>query len=182
MTGPERTYAPAEIYGKAGLIYIRAPSKVEKTKNGRQKIKANPFPNHGLISQQWQYNENSGDYYAMLMGRKFIPGRWVLLLDFDNEEEDCSVIGFELIMKLNMDQYKAPCQRTSSGCFHYLFYADASQRKQITSRTTIEHEEGGGSNTTWMLNLVAPFAPAPRPKLRATGPTVGSKRPPSSIY
>jgi hypothetical protein len=33
MTGTNKTYTPAEIYGKAGLIYIRAPSKVEKKKN-----------------------------------------------------------------------------------------------------------------------------------------------------
>ena len=140
MSNTNKTYTPAEIYGKAGLIYIRAPSKVEKKKNGQQKIKANPFPNHGLISQQRNYNENSGNYYALLMGRQIKPGRWVLLLDFDNKEEDGSVNGLELIKKLNMDQYRAPCQSTPSGGFHYLFYADASQQKQITSRTTIEHE------------------------------------------
>ena len=142
MTGTNKTYTPAEIYGKAGLICIRAPSKVEKKTNGQQNIEANPVPKHGLISQQRNYSENSGDYYALLMGREIKPGRWVLLLDFDNKEEDGSVNGLELIKKLNMDQYRAPCQKTPSGGFHYLFYADASQQKQITSRTTIEHEGG----------------------------------------
>ena len=92
MTGTHK-YTPAEIYGEAGLIYIRAPSKVDKKKNGQQKIKANSFPNHGLISQQRNYNENNGDYYALLMGREFKPGRWVLLLDFDNKEENGSKHG-----------------------------------------------------------------------------------------
>ena len=60
MTGTKK-HTPPEIYGEAGLIYISAPSKVEKKKNGQQKIKANPFPNHGLISQQRNYSETSGD-------------------------------------------------------------------------------------------------------------------------
>lgn len=129
-----------QVYGDAGLIYIRAPAKVETRTNGQKKIKANPFPNHALIKKQPTYNNNSGDYYALLMGREFLPGRWVLLLDFDNKEEEGSKNGMELISKLNMDQYKAPCQKTPSGGKHYLFYADAAQKEHITSKTTINYQ------------------------------------------
>ena len=129
------------LYNGAGLIYIRAPSKVEARTNGQQKIKANPFPNHALIKEQPKYGPNSGDYYDLLMGREFLPGRFALLLDFDNED-DGAVNGMQLIDKLNMDQYKAPCQKTPSGGKHYLFYVDATQKEQITSKTTIMYQGG----------------------------------------
>ena len=103
-----------QVYGEAGLIYIRAPAKVDTRTNGQKKIKANPFPNHALITKQPTYNKNSGDYYALLMGREFLPGRFVLLLDFDNKEEEGSKNGMELISKLKMDSYGAPCQKTPS--------------------------------------------------------------------
>ena len=74
------------------------------------------------------------------MGREFKPGRWVLLLDFDNKVEGDSRNGLELISKLKMDQYNAPCQTTPSGGYHYLFFVDAEQKDQITSKTTITHE------------------------------------------
>ena len=44
----------AQLYAEAGLIYIRAPSKVETRANGQQKIKANPFPNHAQIKESNQ--------------------------------------------------------------------------------------------------------------------------------
>jgi len=129
----------SNLYGSAGLIYIRAPSKVETRTNGQQKIKANPFPNHALIKEQPKYGPNSGNYYALLMGREFLPGQFVLLLDFDNKD-DGAVNGMQLIQKLNMDQYGAPCQKTPSGGKHYLFYVDAAQKEQITSKTTIMYQ------------------------------------------
>ena len=84
-----------KVYGEAGLIYIRAPFKVETREHGHKKIKANPFPNHAAIKKQITYNKDSGDYYSLLMGREFKPGRWVVLLDFDNKEEDGSRNGME---------------------------------------------------------------------------------------
>ena len=51
----------AQLYAEAGLIYIRAPSKVETRANGQKKIKANPFPNHAAIKEQPTYNKGSGD-------------------------------------------------------------------------------------------------------------------------
>ena len=74
-------------YNGAGLIYIRALARVEPRTNGEQKIKATAFPIHALIREQPKYTANSGDYYALLMGREFLPGRYVLLLDFDNKDD-----------------------------------------------------------------------------------------------
>ena len=65
MASQSNKQTHANLYGDAGLIYIRAPAKVETKANGQQKIKANPFPNHALIKQQPTYNKNSGDYYAL---------------------------------------------------------------------------------------------------------------------
>ena len=74
------------------------------------------------------------------MGREFRPGRFVLLLDFDNKEEEGSENGMKLLEKLNMDSRGAPCQKTPSGGKHYLFYATAMQKEQINSKTTITYQ------------------------------------------
>ena len=66
------------------------------------------------------------------MGREFKPGRWSILLDFDNKADEVSHSGLDLIKKLNMDPYDAPKQKTPSGGFHYIFYADAQQKDHIT--------------------------------------------------
>ena len=60
-TQTANTKHPTLYNDGAGLIYIRAPSKVEARTNGQQKIKANPFPNHALIKEQPKYGPNSGD-------------------------------------------------------------------------------------------------------------------------
>jgi hypothetical protein len=157
---------------------------VETRTNGQQKIKANPFPNHALIKEQPKYVPNSGDYYALLMGREFLLGRFVLLLDFDNKD-DGAVNGMQLIEKLNMDQYGAPCQKTSSGGKRYLLYADAAQKRRITSKTTIMHK--GGLNTAWTSYFKTFFVLAPQPRLRAAAsiygprcPATNCKTPPNS--
>ena len=48
------------------------------------------------------------------MGREFLLGWFVLLLDFDNKD-DGAVHGMQLVEKFNMDQYGAPRQKTPSG-------------------------------------------------------------------
>ncbi|MFM7989973.1 MAG: hypothetical protein ACKPKO_62730, partial [Candidatus Fonsibacter sp.] len=60
------------------------------------------------IQEQAKYGPGSGDYYSLLMGREFKPGRWSILLDFDNEADDATSSGLDLVDKLNMDQYDAP--------------------------------------------------------------------------
>ncbi|MFM7979766.1 MAG: hypothetical protein ACKPKO_10660, partial [Candidatus Fonsibacter sp.] len=67
------------------------------------------------------------------MGREFKPGRWPILLDFDNKADETSQSGLVLDKKLNMDQYDALGQNTPSGGLHYIFYVDAQQKKHITS-------------------------------------------------
>ena len=76
----------ARIYGDANLIYLRAPAKIETKENGQQKIKASPFPKRIGITKQPKYGSNAGEYYTLKMGTEFKPGRWVVLLDFDNKK------------------------------------------------------------------------------------------------
>ena len=49
------------------------------------------------------------------MGREIKPGRWSMLLVFDNKADEVSRSGLDLINKLNMDQYSAPKQTTLRG-------------------------------------------------------------------
>ena len=90
MARQNGTQKLSDVYGNAKLIYIRAPALVETRTNGQHKIKANPFPDHAATKEQPKYNPNSGNYYASLMGREFLLGRFVLLLDFDNKGEGVS--------------------------------------------------------------------------------------------
>ena len=74
------------IYGDAGLIYLRAPAKYEPKDDGKkQKIMANPYPRHIGLTKQPKYGPNAGEYYTLKMGTEFKPGRWAVLLDFDNK-------------------------------------------------------------------------------------------------
>ena len=70
MARQMKAHSLSDVYGKANLIYIRAPALVEPRKNGPGKIKANPYPkDRHLITEQPKYGPNSGRYYALLMGR-----------------------------------------------------------------------------------------------------------------
>ena len=126
--------SPDQIYGDAGLIYIRYHAKIETKPNGDKKIGGSRPPFKGQQVQK-KYGADSGDYYSLLMGHEFKPGRWSILLDFDRKSDDASQSGLELVKKLNMDQYDAPKQKTPSGGLHYIFYVDAQQKKHINSRT-----------------------------------------------
>ncbi len=51
------------IYGEAGLIYLRAPAKIETKDNGnKKKIVGSPFPKHAGITKQPKYGPNAGEY------------------------------------------------------------------------------------------------------------------------
>ena len=119
--------SPAKIYGDAGLIYIRYHAQIETKPNGHKKI-SGARPAFSKIKEQIDYSSKSGDYYSLLMGREFKPGRWSILLDFDNKDNETSQSGLVLAKKLNMDQYDAPKQKTPSGGLHYIFYVDAQQK------------------------------------------------------
>ena len=139
MATQVKTYTPAQIYGEAGLIYIRYHATIENKPNGQKKI-GGSRPAFSKIQKQVQYKPTDGKYYSLLMGREFKPGRWSILLDFDNKADESSKSGLELMEKLNMNQYKAPTQTTPSGGYHYIFYVDEQQKDQITSKTTITYE------------------------------------------
>jgi len=135
-----KTYTPSQIYGDAGLIYIRYHGKIEAKPGGQKKI-GGGRPAFSKIQKQVEYGHDDGKYYSLLMGREFKPGRWCILLDFDNKADETSRNGMELAAKLNLDQYKGPKQLTPSGGLHYIFYVDAAQRENLgCSRNTILHE------------------------------------------
>ena len=73
---------PAQIYSEAGLIYIRYPATIDTKANGQKKINGKR-PAYTKIEKQQRYTQNSGDYYSLLMGGEFQPGRWAILLDFE---------------------------------------------------------------------------------------------------
>ena len=128
--------SPAKIYGDAGLIYIRYHAQIETKPSGQKNI-GGSRPAFSNISKQIDYASGSGDYYSLLMGREFKPGRWSILLAFGNNAEETTHSGLELVKKLNMDQHDAPKQKSPSGGLHYIFYVDAQQKDQITACTTI---------------------------------------------
>ena len=127
MSNQTSPNTPAKIYGDAGLIYLRAPAKIETKENGQKKIKANPFPKRIGVTKQPKYGPNAGEYYTLKMGTEFKTGRWAVLLDFDNKSEGNVKNGVELVKKLNMNQYDAPKQLTPSKGCHCIFYVDAKQ-------------------------------------------------------
>ena len=122
------------IYGDAGLIYLRAPAKYEPKDNGKKiKIGGNPFPKHIGLTKQPKYGPNAGEYYTLKMGTEFKPGRWAVLLDFDNKIGGTVKNGMDLVKTLNMDQYEAPRQKHSIKrlSLHFLFGRRASKANDI---------------------------------------------------
>ncbi|MFM7983692.1 MAG: hypothetical protein ACKPKO_30650, partial [Candidatus Fonsibacter sp.] len=89
------TLSPAQIDGDANLIFIRYHAQIETKPNGQKKI-GGSRPAFSRITKQINYGHNSGDYYSLLMGREFKPGRWSILLDFDNKADDASRSGTDL--------------------------------------------------------------------------------------
>ena len=75
------------------------------------------------------------------MGREIKPGQFAILLDFDNKEDGEVNNGMELVAKLNIDQYKAPTQKTPSGGLHYIFWVDEEQASQIKSATGASYDD-----------------------------------------
>ena len=151
-------YSPAQIYGYAGLIYIRSHAHIETKPSGQKNI-GGSRPAFSQIKEQINYSSKSGDYYSLLMGREFKPGRWSILLDFDNKDDETSQSGLVLAKKLNMDQYDAPKQKTPSGGLHYIFYVDASRRIRSPSARQYRIR---ASCTTWTSSSRTVCATAPR--------------------
>ncbi len=78
--------SPHQIYGYVGLIYIRYHAKIKTKSNGQKKI-GGSRPSFSKITKEIDYGSGSGDYYSLLLGREFKPGRWSILLVFDQKAE-----------------------------------------------------------------------------------------------
>ncbi len=70
--------SPVQIYGDAGLIYIRYHAQIETKPIGQKNI-GGSRPAFSNITKQLTYSSSAGEYYALLMGREFRPGRWWIL-------------------------------------------------------------------------------------------------------
>ena len=130
-----KTLKPSDIYGQAGLTYIRYHAEIEDKANGQKKI-GGRRPAFSKITKQIKYEAGAGRYYSLLMGREFKPGRFAVLLDFDNKEEGDAKNGLELAAKLKLDRHKAPKQKTPSGGLHYIFWVSVEQGEQIKASIT----------------------------------------------
>ena len=121
------------IYGEAGLIYLRAPAKIGPNESGQIKIKGSPFPKHGGITKQPKNGPNAGDDYTLKMGTEFKPGRWAVLLDFDNKTEGDLKNGMELVKKLKNESIRSA--KTTNTIkrlpLHFLFGRRASKANDI---------------------------------------------------
>ena len=125
---------PTDVYVESGIIYIRYHATIDTKPNGQMKINGKR-PAYTKIEKQPRYTQYSGDYYSLLMGREFQPGRFAILLDFDNKAEGDLNSGLDLVKKLDMNQYGAPKQLTPSKGCHYIFYLDAEQSSKMTSNS-----------------------------------------------
>ena len=134
MESQRKTYNIAKQYTEAGLIYMRLHTTIVTKENGQNKI-GGSRPLYSKITEQPKYNKSSGDYYFLLMGREYQPGRWAILLDFDKKTEGPVKSGVDFAKMLNMDQYGAPKQLTPSKGYHYIFYLDAEQSSKMTSNS-----------------------------------------------
>ena len=96
-----KTYA--QLYNEAGLMYIRYDAPIETKANGHKKIGAGRRPAFSKLENQPEYGKGSGQFYALLMGREYKPGRFVILLDFDSNQDEDSKNGLELIKLLKIN-------------------------------------------------------------------------------
>jgi len=124
------------LYEQEGLIYIRYDAPIVEKGNGQKKI-GGTRPAFSKLTEQPKYERGSGKFYSLLMGREYEPGRFVILLDFDNKAEGESQNGMDLVEKLNMDQYSAPKQTTPSGGLTLLIL-----RRRRTSKTAPQQPNG----------------------------------------
>ncbi|MFM7980760.1 MAG: hypothetical protein ACKPKO_15715 [Candidatus Fonsibacter sp.] len=88
--------SPAQTYGNAGLIYMRYHAQIESKPNGQNNI-GGSRPAFSNITKHIDYTSQFGDYYSQLMGREFKPGRWSVLLDFDNKAVETTHSGLDLV-------------------------------------------------------------------------------------
>ena len=124
----------SDIYKQSGIMYIRFDSEIDIKANGQKKIGGRRnCVSFSKLEKQPEYKKGDGRYYSLLMGREFKPGRFAVLLDFDNKADEANKSGLDLMELLDMDQYDAPKQFTPSGGYHYIFWVDEKQKDHIGS-------------------------------------------------
>jgi len=77
-THTKMTYS--QLYGKAGLMYIRFDAGIESKPNGQKKIGHGRGPSYSKLEKQPTYKKGDGRYYSLLMGREFKSVRFVVSL------------------------------------------------------------------------------------------------------
>ena len=92
--------------------YIRYEAEIETKPNRQKKIKGQFHFSFSKLENQPSYSKGDGKYYSLLMGREFKPGRFVILLDFGNKQDESSKNGLELLETLKMNERGAPKQST----------------------------------------------------------------------
>ncbi len=107
MANQNKPTSSDQIYTEAGLIYIRYHATIDTRPNGQKKINGKR-PAYSKITKRQKYTEWSGDYYSLLMGREFQPGRWAIFLDSDNKADGDPQSGLDLVKKSTENQYGAP--------------------------------------------------------------------------
>ena len=157
-----------QTYEANNLLYIRYRATIIDKGEGKKKIGPGSRPkNFPQIVKQIKYNDTSGKYYSLLMGKEYQPNRFVLLIDIDNKEEKGTINGIEFMNLLNLDQYNAPKQSTPSGGFHFLFYVDEAQKKLIKSGGNTMQYEGKVYNVDFKFsNSLCNCAPQQNRQLR----------------
>ena len=134
---PPPTDPNERAYLEHGLLYVRYDAPIEVKADGKRKI-GGRRPAFSKITKQPAYCPSDGRYYSLLMGREYQAGRYLMLLDVDNKDEEGTTNGLEFRRLLDLDRFGAPTQRTPSGGFHYLFHVDATMADRIRNRTTLK--------------------------------------------
>ena len=81
-----------KLYLKHDLMYIRYDAPIERKENGKCKI-GGTRPPYRQITRQPKYKPDGKPYYSLLMGREYKPGRFLMLLDIDNKDEEGTTNG-----------------------------------------------------------------------------------------
>lgn len=142
---PKTTNKPktdiTKIYKQNNLIYIQYDAPIIENTSGQKKIGGgDKRPSYKYMTTQQKYDK--GSYYSLLMDREFQPGKYTILVDLDNKNDEKGESGLKLIDMFNLDKYNAPKQQTPSKGLHYLFYVNEEQRQQL----------GKGNKTTLTIN------------------------------
>ena len=121
---PKTTNKPktdiTKIYKQNNLIYIRYDAPIIENTSGQKKIGGgDKRPSYKYMTTQQKYDK--GSYYSLLMDREFQPGKYTILVDLYNKNDEEGESGLKLIDMLDLDKYNAPKQKTPSKGLHYLF-------------------------------------------------------------